>query len=302
MFDEKIDILEDSLLKYNAALLKILLEDKTTKKNIIWATNDYYEQYFDGYEAYQEIRVDSVSGIFGKIIQPRIAKDKSKQIERTKNHAEVFTPSWICNKQNNLVDAAWFGRENVFNKEDGSSWITNKEKICFEQKGKTWQKYVDAKRLEIACGEAPYIVSRYDHATGQAIDIENRIGLLDRKLRVVCENSASCEEWLKWSLRAVQSVYGYEYQGDNVLLARENILYTYIDFYRLFTKNEPSEKLLLQIANVIAWNIWQMDGLTNKPPEIIQQNRDSAKNLQQPFCTIKDWRAKELITIDSIGK
>ena len=119
MFDEKIDILEDSLLKYNAALLKILLEDKTTKKNIIWATNDYYEQYFDGYEAYQEIRVDSVSGIFGKIIQPRIAKDKSKQIERTKNHAEVFTPSWICNKQNNLVDAAWFGRENVFNKEAG---------------------------------------------------------------------------------------------------------------------------------------------------------------------------------------
>jgi hypothetical protein len=31
--------------------------------------------------------------------------------------AEVFTPSWICNAQNNLIDNTWFGRDNVFNKE-----------------------------------------------------------------------------------------------------------------------------------------------------------------------------------------
>ena len=31
--------------------------------------------------------------------------------------AEVFTPSWICNAQNNLIDNAWFERKDVFNKE-----------------------------------------------------------------------------------------------------------------------------------------------------------------------------------------
>ena len=29
---------------------------------------------------------------------------------------ECNTPSWICNKQNNLVDNAWFGSENIFNR------------------------------------------------------------------------------------------------------------------------------------------------------------------------------------------
>lgn len=43
-------------------------------------------------------------------------------------------------------------------------------------------------RLEISCGEAPYLVSRYDSVTGKTIKIKNRIGLLDRKLRIVSEN------------------------------------------------------------------------------------------------------------------
>jgi hypothetical protein len=41
------------------------------------------------------------------------------------------------------------------------SWETNKEKIVYP-KGKTWQDYVRDTRLEISCGEAPYITSRYD--------------------------------------------------------------------------------------------------------------------------------------------
>ena len=37
-------------------------------------------------------------------------------------------------------------------------------------------------------------------------------------------------EWLKWALRAFQSVYGYEYQGDNLLIARINILMTFVEY------------------------------------------------------------------------
>ena len=29
----------------------------------------------------------------------------------------MFTPSWVCNAQNNLIDDAWFGRKGVFNEE-----------------------------------------------------------------------------------------------------------------------------------------------------------------------------------------
>ncbi len=57
----------------------------------------------------------SITGDNGYIIMPRVQKDKLLQKNRSRDMAEVFTPSWICNAQNNLIDTAWFGRENVFN-------------------------------------------------------------------------------------------------------------------------------------------------------------------------------------------
>ena len=53
---------------------------------------------------------------------------------------------------------------------------------------------MDAQRLEISCGEAPYLVSRYDTVMGETIPISQRIGLLDRKLRVVSENTDTEEQ------------------------------------------------------------------------------------------------------------
>ncbi len=132
------------------------------------------------------------------MIKPRVLKTKEKQNNRTKGKAEVFTPSWVCNAQNNLVDNAWFESENIFNREIEKGWETNIEKIKFpDKKNKTWQNYVDERRLEITCGEAPYLVSRYDTVTGKAFELKDRIGMLDRKMRIVAENTSSEEEWLK---------------------------------------------------------------------------------------------------------
>jgi hypothetical protein len=185
--------------------------------------------------------------------------------------AEVFTPSWICNKQNNLVDDAWFGRENVFNTEidtpDGShSWIATTDKITFPE-GKTWMDYVNDTRMEITCGEAPYLVSRYDTVTGEPIDIDRRIGLLDRKLRVIGENTETSGDWLKATKEAYHSIYGYEWQGDNLVLAREALLYTFIDYYEAKFGKKPQLKSLLSIAYIVSWNIWQMDGLKGVVPD-----------------------------------
>lgn len=62
---------------------------------------------------------------------------------------------------------------------------------------------------------------------GEAISLENRIGVLDRKLRIVNENTTEEDDWLKWAYRALQSTYGFEFQGDNVLIARVNLLMTF---------------------------------------------------------------------------
>lgn len=258
--EKRIDIIEDDISDINPDLLKLLLKDKTTRENIMWCTKDY-ESKGSQYNEHAQIQVELITGRYSNIIQPRAAKSKAVQEKRIKKRAEVFTPSWICNEQNNQVDEAWFGRPNVFNTPDGTSWITNKDRIIFEEKKKTWKAYVDAKRLEITCGEAPYLISRYDTTTGDLIPIYERIGLFDRKMRVVNENCDTEELWIKWSLRALKSVYGYEFQGDSVLIARENLLYDYIDYYQeRFNQNAPIE-LLKEVANIIAWNIWQMDGL-----------------------------------------
>ena len=257
--EKRIDILEDDIANIDPRILKLLLQDKTTRGNILWCTKDY-EEYGEAYEEHQQMSVELITGDFCSVIQPRAAKSKAVQEMRVRKRAEVFTPSWVCNEQNNLVDEAWFGRKNVFNAPDGVTWHTVEGKIEFPE-GKTWQAYVDAKRLEITCGEAPYLVSRYDTTTGDLIPVYERIGLFDRKMRIVNENCETSAEWFKWSHRAIQAVFGYEFQGDSVLIARENLLYDYIDYYKERFKEEPSIDLLKAMSNIIAWNIWQMDGL-----------------------------------------
>jgi hypothetical protein len=281
--DQKVDVKENALITLDPKLLGLLLQDKTTRQNIIWATDDYLSLGQD-YAADRHITVEAITGTNGNVIRPRIEKTKDEQTLRVKSKAEVFTPSWVCNRQNNLVDAAWFGREGVFNTEIDNGWVATTEKITFPE-GKTWKDYVKAKRLEISCGEAPYLVSRYDTVSGEPIPVERRIGLLDRKLRVVCENCDSEQEWVEWAKKAFQSIYGYEWQGDNVLLARENLLYTFSDYY-FFKFSVPAIKeYLFIIANIIAWNIWQMDGIKFVIPNSCKAEVDEKKDLLEEIHT-----------------
>lgn len=254
-----IDIKENNLYRLDSRLLDILLADRTTRKNLIWATDNYASKGV-GYQFGDQINVFSIVKRNGSIIKPRVEKSKKEQADRVKSKAEVFTPSWICNAQNNLVDNTWFERENVFNIEVEKGWVINSEKISFPI-GKTWQDYVKENRLEITCGEAPYLVSRYDAVTGKEIPLKERIGLLDRKLRIVSENVDSESDWIEWAKTAFKSVYGFDWQGDNVLLARENLLRTFIDYYTDKFGLFPIVEYLLDFAEIISWNIWQMDGL-----------------------------------------
>ena len=219
----QIDVKENYINSLDRSLLAILLKDRSSGRNIIWATDNYAHKGI-GFQKHDHIEISAITGYNGNVVKPRVAKSKKEQFERIRQKAEVFTPSWICNKQNNLVDKAWFGTENVFNSEHGQEWRATEAKIPFPTlTGKTWEDYVLDIRLEIACGEAPYLVSRYDAVTGEHIELHRRIGLLDRKMRVVLENTDTEEAWKKWAKIAFRSIYGYDWQGDNVLLARENL-------------------------------------------------------------------------------
>ncbi|MDO5332029.1 MAG: restriction endonuclease subunit M [Bacillota bacterium] len=278
--------MEEDILQLDKKLLKILLSDKTTKEYILWGTDDYLDLGTE-YASDKQMLPEQITGEFTRLIQPRIEKSEEERSKRTRNRAEVFTPSWVCNTQNNAVDRAWFGRDIVFNYEDGTTWKATKWAVNFPKKlGKTWQDYVRAPRLEVACGEAPYIVSRYDTVTGEKISIRQRVGLLDRKLRIVNENVTDFDEWLKWVKEAYRSVYGFEYQGDNLLLARENLLLTFMDYMWHKEKRSPSTKELCDIAEIIAWNIWQMDGIKCVVPgSCHKENQNDNSNQLSLFGT-----------------
>lgn len=318
-----VDIKENALYRRDHDLLLILLKDRSSGKNIIWATDNYSSRGY-GYQFGDYITAEAITGYHGSVIKPRSEKSKKEQSERIRDKAEVFTPSWICNKQNNLVDNSWFGTDAVFNTEIDKSWTATNARIPFPTaSGKTWKDYVSDIRLEITCGEAPYLVSRYDTVTGIEIELSQRIGLLDRKLRVVSENTETEEEWLKWTIKSYQSTYGYDWQGDNVLLARENLLFTFVDYYKAKFDKEPTIDNLNRIADILSWNIWQMDGLkfvipgSCKDAESVQLSMFDNPTEKQPcpgcakndpyahtgiYCVIKDWKANKKVTFVSLLK
>lgn len=247
MSERLIDI-EDDLIK---PLLSLLLKDKTTSENIIWATDTYSDFEEKDHMNEKDILLHS------EMIRPRVEKSLDEQKSRTKKKAEVFTPTWICKRMNDNIDKS--------------------------SKTKTWKEYVDSRVLEITCGEAPFLVSRYDTVTGEPIPLKDRAGLLDRKLKAVNENAHVKEEWLEWAVRAFEASYGYEYQGDNLLITRINLLLTFADYYKDCWGEEPDKRLLRLIANRIVWNVWQMDGLKNTIP--FRENR----------CRIRDWRKHKTV-------
>jgi transcriptional regulator with XRE-family HTH domain len=98
--------------------IKEVLEEKGIKQT--WLAEQLGKSYnmVNGYvQNRQQPRLEVLYEIAGNVIMPRVHKDKILQLSRSKEMAEVFTPSWICNAQNNLVDNSWFGKDGVFNKE-----------------------------------------------------------------------------------------------------------------------------------------------------------------------------------------
>lgn len=295
---DPIDINEDELLRVSPTLLNTLLIDRTLSTperqvNIFWATDNYAERGV-GYQYNDPITIEAITGDNSRVIVPRAIKSRDKQRKRSREMAEVFTPSWVCNDMANMLDEVTFGRVGVFNTAmiapDGTHyWIDNPDRIVFP-KTLSWSDYISNNVMEITCGEAPFLVSRYDSVSGRSIPLRHRIGLLDRKLRIVGENTSTYTDWINATRKAFQSTYGYEWQGDNLLLAREALLFTFLDYYKDRFGYEPDIDLLLEFAEIISWNLWQMDGLRGvipgscvKIPKPSKNNETSGEKLPSLF-------------------
>lgn len=264
---EPIDILEDRLLRDEPGLLEVLLVDHSTQKNIFWATDSYVAEG-DGYGWHDSITVSAITGKHGSIIMPRALKTRDEQLRRSRQMAEVFTPAWLVKKMNDAIDDEW-----------------NRAQDGLEAEMEPWQRYVLTTELEISCGEAPFLTSRYDTVTAEPIPIDERVGLLDRKLKRVNEE-ASDEEWTRWALLALAHVYGYEWQGDNLLLAREALLATFVDYHEQRFSCRPAQDIIRKAAEIIAWNVWQMDGLKAVVPASCHDEKTVEAGLFETIETI----------------
>ena len=306
---ETVDVKENTIRSLDPLLLQILLIDQSRKKaskwkwwkkgsenNIIRATDNYEIKWF-WYNFNDWINVAFITWLFWNVIRPRIKKSLLEQKKRSTEKAEVFTPSWVCNKQNNAIDNIRFWKEWVFNTEiPWNKWIVNNNKIEFSDKEwHTRKDYVALNRMEITCWEAPYMVSRYDVTSWDIVAVNERIWFLDRKIRVINENVKTDEEWLEEVELAFKSSYWYEWQWDSLLIARENLLWSFIDYYYDRFRENPNIELLKHYAEIISWNVWQMDWLTWNTP--IQSNWQESNEVE---CYIKDWTSKKTILFKSL--
>ena len=239
------------------------MQDHTTGKNIIWATDPPPEL---GVGFADEITLEQLDRVQ---LVPRVQKRIADQKKRTGKKAEVFTSSWICDKMNTMLDD--------------------------ERKQAGWKEYINHNVLEVTCGEASFLTSRYDTTTGQMIAVPDRIGSLDRKLNVLAEQFHDYDMWMCWAISAYASTYGYEWQGDNLFLARCNLFLTLVENFRYRFDAERLEIGFMPIfldciADTISWNVLQMDGLKKTVP-----------GTDIP-CKIKDWKAYKEILFKDVGE
>ena len=262
----KIEVEVEPLLTEKQGIYKYipeLLVDKTTGENIIFAEDEY-----EGYDLTDHYTEDIIKELIAsKQLNYRVRKSLEHQKSRTKKNAEVFTPSWICDQM-----------------------------ITMCEPPEDWQEFVQSTWLEITCGECPYLVDLYDSTNGEKIPIDKRIGVLDRKFRLINKhivqedftNEKSYKrKWIDTMYDAMRSTYGYEFQGDNLFIARVNVLRCFVENFYVKWNKMPPDATIRKAIEIIQWNLWQMDGLKDTVP------------FSDTPAKIMDWKLNEVIEFKS---
>ena len=175
-------------------------------------------------------------GINPDEVVPRYMKSAALRKERTKTKAEVFTPIEVVKKMNDSFDDGFTGSD---------------------------IDYIKRTVLEVTCGEAPFLTTRYDPYKGHSIPIEERVGHLDRKLQHI-----HTDDEMEWSIQAefaLKSTYGYEWQEDSLYIARMNVLLSVVESF--VDKFGKAPKDITRWAEIVSYNLFRMDGVSLCLPE-----------------------------------
>ncbi len=184
----------------------------------------------------QERTTGTRFGINPDEVVPRYMKSAAIRKERTKTKAEVFTPIEIVKKMNDYFEMDFSGSD---------------------------LDYIKRRVLEVTCGEAPYLTTRYDSCTGRTIPIRERVGLLDRKLQHIHTDNEM--EWCIQAEFALKSTFGYEWQEDSLYIARMNVLLSVVESFVDKFGKIPSD--IVRWAEIVSYNLIRMDGVSLCLPE-----------------------------------
>lgn len=175
-------------------------------------------------------------GINPDEVVPRYMKSSAVKKERTKTKAEVFTPIEIVKQMNDSFDKDYKGSD---------------------------LDYIKRTSLEVTCGEAPFLTTRYDPYTGRTIPIDERVGLLDRKLQHIHTDNET--EWCIQAEFALKSTFGFEWQEDSLYIARMNVLLSVVESF--IDKFGRMPKGVERWAEIVSYNLFRMDGVSLCLPE-----------------------------------
>jgi hypothetical protein len=107
---------------------------------------------------------------------------------------------------------------------------------------------------------------------------EKNMAVVQELLRVESDGTLSFGDY---TLDSKTKLDGFEFQGDSLYLARRELLMSYMDYYYARWNREPDRPMLKNIAEIISWNLWQMDGFSYRIP-----TQDGTKS---QLCKIKEW-------------
>lgn len=180
-------------------------------------------------------------------LRRRCDKSKTEQRARTKRRAEVFTPTSVVAYMVEQAESAKLG-------------VTVEELDTVP-----WRDRIQLRSADMCCGEGAFMTTLYDPITGEDIPEPERVGVLDRKLRLVVEN-APMSMATRYLLTALRTSYACELVGDNVILARMNVLLAWREAYCRVMGTSPSVAEMTEACEVICGTVMQVDVLTGMIP------------------------------------
>lgn len=261
----------------NKHVINELMADQTTGENITWGVQPSYIQRVAAHEfiKYQDLK--------------RIARGHNRNVHYPlPSNYRYFINAGIPEE---LLNPNYVS--------DGSRKTITHE-VSFLRK----------KWMEADCAEGFTLATVYAPASGRILPVNERTGFIDIKLNLISRLCDSPDAWIILARYAVGSCYGFEVNGDNLFLTRINVLSSILDFFKNKFDSPLNFQEVEEFANIISWNIFQLDGYTHSIPHFILKDKSIAyapivepsdsKHSAVPH--IYDWERKGVSQLQELAK